>query len=523
MNDFIRKYEQDLNGTLAGFDRLVFMGTLWRNRLSGLKGYLWSRGLGAKDFGAHAEQVSKRVKAAAVSEFEAAGRPVLYLNSGKDDKQKMALEIAARDGIRQGPICALSAVELCSTYRVGHGVSGPELQIAPRKCLFVYQYWMHPVFGFMSARLQSWFPFPLHIYLNGREWLARQMDEAGMRYRRYGNCFSWIEDMDRAQQMMDAQRRVCWRELFDRIAQRIHPLLFSELARGYPMSYYWTCSDSEWAMDFVFRDPARLRRMVPLLMRLGVIGFSSPDILRFMGKKVTRQGEPFGRFWLPGNSDLKVRASGARIKHRLGPNSIKLYDKAYDAHSAVLRAEVTISAPRFFKILRRTDDPNSRPALRMMRQSIADLDARARTSQAILDRYTHALAAIDDSTTLEELVARIECRVRWKSRSIRAIHPFDPADRALLAAVNRGEFTITGLRNRDLQALLYPQPPKTLAEKKRRSCAVSRKLGMLRAHGLIRKRPRSHRYDVTKTGRQILHAILLAQQITVNKLLPLAA
>jgi hypothetical protein len=414
-------------------------------------------------------------------------------------------------------------VELCSTYRIGHGLNGPELQIAPRKCLFVYQYWVHPVFGFMSVRLQTWFPFAIHIYLNGREWLARQMDEAGIHYRRHGNCFPWIDDMDRAQKLMDAQRRVCWTGLFDQIAQRIHPLLFSELARNYPMRYYWTCSDSEWAMDFVFRDPAQLRRMVPLLMRFGMISFSSPDVLRFMGKKVTRQGDPFGASWLPNNSDLKVRTVGARIKHRLGPNSIKLYDKAYDPLGAVLRAEVTISVTRFFKILRRTDDPASKPALRIMRQSIADLDARARTSQAILDRYTHALAAVDDSTTLEELVARIERRVRWKSRSIRAIHPFDPADRALLAAVNRGEFTIAGLRNRDLQPLLYAQPPKTPAEKKRRSSAISRKLRMLRAHGLIRKRPRSHRYDVTKHGRQIIDAILLAQQITVSKLLPLAA
>jgi hypothetical protein len=523
MNDFIRKYEQDLNGTLSGFDRLVFLGTLWRNRLSGLKGYLWSHGMGAKDFGAHAEKISKRVKAAAVAEFEAAGRPVLYLNSGRDDKQKIALEIAAQDGIRQGPICALSAVELCSTYRVGRGAAGPELQIAPRKCLFLYQYWMHPVFGFMSVRLQSWFPFPIHIYMNGRQWLTRQMDAAGLRYDRQGNCFPWIEDLKRAQHLMDGQRRVHWAELFDQMAARIHPLLFSELAQDYPMRYYWTCAESEWATDFVFRDPAQLRRMVPLLMRLGVISLSSTDILRFMGKKVTPQGEPFGGFWLPNNSDLKVRTVGARIKHRLGPNSIKLYDKAYTDQGAVLRAEVTISVPRFFKILRRTDDPQSRPALRPMRQSIADLDARARTSQAILDRYTHALAAIDDSTTLEELTARIERRVRWKGRCIRAIHPFEPDDRALLSAVNRGEFTIAGFRNQDLQSLLYQSQPKNLVEKKRRSAAISRKLRMLRAHGLIRKRPRSHRYDVTKPGRKIIEAILLAQKITVNKLLPLAA
>ena len=56
-----------------------------------------------------------------------------------------------------------------------------------RKCLFIYQYWMHPVFGFMS--IQTWFPFPIHIYLNGREWLAQQMNRAGIGYRRSGNCF----------------------------------------------------------------------------------------------------------------------------------------------------------------------------------------------------------------------------------------------------------------------------------------------------------------------------------------------
>ena len=97
MNDFITKYQNELTGTLSGFDRLVFRGTLWRNRLSGMKGYLWAHGLGSKDFGEHAEQVSRRVKEAAVEPMLAAGRPVRYLNSGKDNKQQIALEIAAAD------------------------------------------------------------------------------------------------------------------------------------------------------------------------------------------------------------------------------------------------------------------------------------------------------------------------------------------------------------------------------------------------------------------------------------------
>ena len=75
MNDFIGKYENQLQGTLAGFDRLVFRGALWKNVVSGMKGYLWAHGLGAKDFGAHAEAVSKRVKEASLAVMTERGRP----------------------------------------------------------------------------------------------------------------------------------------------------------------------------------------------------------------------------------------------------------------------------------------------------------------------------------------------------------------------------------------------------------------------------------------------------------------
>ena len=47
-----------------------------------------------------------------------------------------------------------------------------------RKCLHLYHYQVHPVFGFMHARIQTWFPFAIQICLNGREWLARAMNTA---------------------------------------------------------------------------------------------------------------------------------------------------------------------------------------------------------------------------------------------------------------------------------------------------------------------------------------------------------
>jgi hypothetical protein len=97
--------------------------------------------------------------------------------------------------------------------------------MAPRKCLFLYHY---PVFGFLSVRLQTWFPFPVHIYLNGREWLARKMDQAGIGYRRHDNCFTWIENVERAQTLMNEQLKTNWVQCFDPLLQQVHPLLFAD-------------------------------------------------------------------------------------------------------------------------------------------------------------------------------------------------------------------------------------------------------------------------------------------------------
>ncbi len=321
--------------------------------------------------------------------------------------------------------------------------------MALRKCLFLYHYQMHPVLGFMSVRLQTWFPFPVHIYINGRQWLARKMDQAGIGYRRHDNCFTWIEEVQRAQTLMNEQLTTNWAQLFDCIVQQVHPLLFSEMSVNYPMKYFWTCQDSEWATDLMFRNADQLRRLAPPLLHLGVVSLSSPDVLRFMGKKVTPRGNAAAGLRLPLSTDLKIRSQGARIKHRLGPNSIKLYDKAYDELGAVLRAEITISQAKYFQVYRHTDAPNSVLAWRPMRQSTADMHHRAIVSQQALNRYYCALAAVDDTSTLEELIALVECRVRWKGQSCGPSTPsiptITPYSKLSIAASSTSPAFVTGI------------------------------------------------------------------------------
>lgn len=521
MNKFIAKFSEQMEGTITGFDRLVFHGTLRGIAYElGMKSYLWRKHVLLKEFGRHVEETSQLVKAASLEGAKRTGRPVQFLRSSHTSKEEIAREIADRDGIDTGLVCVLTSVEPCWSYEiVSRRVTRKlDLKARWRKCLYIYQYWQHPVFGFLHARIQSWFPFSIQICLNGREWLARQMDAAGIQYVRQDNCFVSIQDYTRAQSLMQQQLQTDWQPLLAGIAHELNPA-HARIFADYPVNYYWTTYQSEWARDMVFRPAESLRRLYPKLVQLGILSFSSGDVLRFLGKKLAPEAVLPGALKAAVTSSLKRRVEGVRIKHSLGINSVKLYDKAYSEQRAVLRAEVTINAAEQFQVYRpKEGDPKGALQWRHMRRGIADLYRRAEVSEQALDRYCDALASVDDGSTLEELTQSLERRVKWKGQWVRALHPFDASDAALLQAVNAAEFTIHGLRNRDLQARLYDSPALSKPEKRRRSAAISRKLRLLRAHGLIQKLAHTHRYQVTENGRTVLTALLAARHATLKQI-----
>jgi hypothetical protein len=490
-----------------------------------MSGFLWHKQVLLKDFGKHAERVTRAIKEASLAEAERLHRPVQYLVSSKQSKRPLAEEIAKRDGVDSGLICVLSCVEPCMSFDVGPNRAAKRLEIKQRlrKCLFLYHYWIHPEFGLMSARIQTWFPFGVQIYLNGREWLARQMDRAGVEYVRQGNCFPWVADYARAQALLEAQGTTDWPGQFRAIARQLNPIHGEIFDRDFPAEYYWSTLESEWATDVGFRGSGALKRLFPLLVEEGMMSFSSSNVMRFLGQRVTQTGMIRQDFEGEICTDIKQRVEGLRIKHRVDQNSVKMYDKAHDALGSVLRIETTINNPKVFRVYRAAEGaPDGEKKWRPMRRGLADHHRRGEISQRVNERYLDALASVDDSTRLRELLEPVEKKRSWKARPVRALHPFCHEDGKLLAAVGRGEFTI-GIRNADLRTLLFATPAENNAEKKRRSALISRKLRLLRAHGILRKVRGRHLYVVTERGRALLSSFLIAREATANQLMKKAA
>ena len=115
-----------------------------------------------------------------------------------------------------------------------------------------------------------------------------------------------------------------------------------------------------------------------------------------------------------------------------------------------------------------------------------------------------------------ELNERLERPTRWKGKRVRALHRFGAPDSTLLEAISCGERAVRGFRNRDLQLILFGPPAPLLEEKRRGSARMSRQLRLLRAHHLIHRVAREHRYHLTKFGRQVITAVLAARRAIVT-------
>lgn len=515
MEKFIQQYEKEIIGHLSGFDRLVLRGTLRALAVkSGMLSYLWNVGVLLKDTGKLFNEKSKQLKEASLEAANRLGRPIIYLASPKTVKEDMARQIMGRDEIGSGLICVLTSVEQCQTYDIYRNKETKNIELAPRirKCLFLYHYWIDPIFGFMHARIQTWFPFTIRVCINGREWLSRMMDTAAVGYRRLENCFTWLEDCTKAQALMDGQLKTDWPFVLNQVAERLNPA-HEQILAPFKEPYYWSTYQSEWATDIMFSSPAALAKIYPYLVRGGICAFGAKDVLRFLGKK------PHPNFQGEATSHYDTRPEGIRLKHWLKANSVKIYDK----QGSVLRVETTINDPLDFKVYRpKQGDPRGELSWQRMRKGIADLYRRAEVSQASNKRYLDSLAAIRVERPLGELVEALCRPVSWKGRSVRALRPWTKDDTTLLKAVSRGEFNINGFRNRDILQLLFPGDHDPLV-KRRLSARVTHRLRMLRAHGIVRRVPRTLRYVLTEKGREIVSAIIHVQHLPITKIVELAA
>src|SRR3989304_675363 len=466
-------YRDRSMGAISGLDRIRFRGTLrWLASERGLSTFMNHARILLKDFSGWVEGLTAQVRDSCESRAKDLGIGVGYLTSSGVDKEKLARQIAADKRITEGSICLLSVVEPCIAPMVKGNKASKKLELvmASRKCVFVYHYFNDPVFGFGHVRIQSWAPFNIFICLNGRHWLERQLQKQGIGYVKDGNCFVRIEDIAAAQVLLHEQLKTDWAKLLNGLALGSCPAL-SQVLRPLEPEYYWSADETEWSTDVMFKSVATLEELFPSFVHHAMRVCDSPSVMKYLGRRS-----------LAGNAPDEV---------------ISDYRRRYEG---------------------------IRASWQKMRKGVSDLHRRCEVSQQCNDRYGDALAAAQVEEKLKEVVCGACNKVVKEGKRYRGLNPWQQEDYRMLMFLAKGENAINGFRNHDLRKWLYRESePARKDHQKKYSGRTTRRIKLLRTHGLIRKVPRANRYVLTEKGQKFSCSLMTASALDIKALTEMAA
>jgi protein required for attachment to host cells len=513
MKSFLSRFHALVLFTLSGFDRIRLCGeSRLLNHARGVQSYCYQRRVLFKDFPQHAQALTDTL--CSETKQQLGNVPKIHLNSPDIDKEAIALDHARQQGRTSGRIAVITCQESGLTYRLRKNDRG---LIEPRKektrCNHYYHYFLHEQLGLCYVRIQSWFPFSVRVGLNGRRWLAQQLRNRNVGFEQRGNLITSVADVELAKQLLDEQKYVLWPEVLAELVRPVHPL-WDYLHDQARTPFYWMAEQTEWATDFVFRSADDLALWYPRWIQHGILNLSCKDVMRYLGKKVPEHG--YGPLTGEAKIDLRTRAEGTRLKFWYNTNASKIYDK----EGIALRVETTINSTKEYKVFRTKEgEPADAPkSWQHLRKGVADMSRRAEVADAANGRLIESLASVAEPKTLGELLKPLgQPVVKDGRRLARPLNPLTGADGELLRTIAQGDYLLNGFRNRDLRWSLMGH---CADDKKRRqqSARITRLLALLKAHGLIWKVPKTHRYQLTAQGRRIVTALLSAHSANVQEL-----
>jgi hypothetical protein len=490
------KYSDELDGVLSCYDRIVITGSLYPFCYSqGMTSYLYQQGIRIFDYAKFAEPLRERLRENAEALAQANGIKIEFTRKKDFRKETRIQQILKERGQQPGLVHIIGAMEACSSYLPWHDKTTGKtfLRSGSSKCMTYYFYFIDEQLGLCYLRVPTWCPFRLQFYFNGHNWLANQLKQRGIAYKMLDNAFVHIDDYVAANQLANEFDVELLHQRLDEFAQQYCPVV-TELS----LTYYWSVMQSEYATDLVFKSREPLQAFYPHLLETLTHAVKPVDIATFLGRKLNgnyqgEMGNRFNRRWI-----------GTRIKHQMGPVSIKMYDK----FSLILRIETTVNNVAFFKQYRQIQhrDGSITMAWTSMKKTIHSLPALREVLSAANQRYLKFISSIATPEVGAEQLHRLAETKTEDQHRHKGFNLFSEEDTCLFRTLLQGEFFICGFTNKQLRT-------QYLSNKS--ASQVTRLLKRLRVHGVIKKVGKRYKYYLTDFGRQTAAMALKLREMVV--------
>lgn len=495
------KYKDDIHGVLHCYDRIVISGNIQQLCYAkGMTSYLYGRNIRIFDYTKFAEPLRNIVRENAEAIASKNELKIEFISKKGDfRKEARVKELLEKRGTHPGLVHIFSAMEGCQAYRPWHNKQTHKtyVKMTQAKCLHYYFYFIDPDLGLCYLRVPTWCPFRLQFYFNGHNALANSLRKEQIEFEQVDNACLRIADFERANELANSFDIVALHQKLDALAQEYCPAI-----QQLDLAYNWSIMQAEYATDVVFKNQPTLQAIYPHLLETLIQVVKPTDIATFLGRKLhgnyqDEMGNRFNKRWL-----------GTRLKHQMGPVSIKMYDK----FNIILRVETTVNKVGFFKQYRQTRhrDGTTSSSFAPMKKTIYSLPPLAETTQAVNKRYLKFLSDIETPQVgVDKLHRLTETQQDDKGRRYKGFNLLSEEDASFFRLLNSAEFVIHGFANKTLRQQM---PGKNSGQ-------LSRLLRRLRQHGLIKRVQKSYRYYLTDFGRQVsMMALKLREMVVIPSL-----
>jgi len=418
---------------------------------------------------------------------QANGIPLITFRAGQRKADVMApyLDAAAASGRSQvAAVGCAQEFQLVWTARKRDTDPGacPQFSFTKeqRRVSVFYVYIWDSKMGSGFIKICTYFPYPVKAWCNGHEWAKRQAIRAGLSFTALSNGFAACAGPAALQAICDRFGPGTVQVWFERWMAKI-PLPLDDADRD--AGYWWELSmrQVETSRTLVFDEDCHARAFFEALLCENM-DLGRPENVELLFRRGQRLGR-YSRTPPGGGFKTKIDRYCDLVTLNVFYKSSRL--KQYLKDGVAMRIETVVNSPKDLLCNR-------------MLANLPELQAKAR---AINARLMETETAGQGTALVSPVIERItRPTVTGDGRKAPALRFGDLRVQALAGAVAAMLFTVTGITNRSLRALMTG-----LLHRPYSMNQASYDLARLARNGLIRRVPGRNRYTLTPDGLLFAH------------------
>jgi len=332
--------------------------------------------------------------------------------------------------------------------------------------------------GTIFIKFSSYAPFAGRAYLNGHEYVKRQLEKEGIPFEALDNGVKSCADPKKAQQIANNLSAAKIENMI-RDWLKIIPTPIDRLTRRARTRYEISMLQVEYALTQVWKKAQSGRQFFEQAIREN-LDLGRPERVGLIFKKRITKRSKQKRFM------TRVMQYGTIPVYHIYYKFNKL--KQYFKEAISLRTELTINNPRDFGVGKTLNGRN----LRGLRK----------VGEATINRLLRIETLSHDPSVSGEKLRALETPAEvGKGKRASALPRSNTRVQALMNALIGCHLICGGFRNRDLKSRVAQLLGKDETELS--TGQMSYDLRRLKGHGLVSKVEGSHRYEVTTEGLQL--------------------